>query len=125
MKDKLISLGLNDNQATVRLAVWQYGLSPASRIGKVTDIERTHAYKILQQLVDQQLIHTSMRGKTTYFYIQDKHVLHTLIDQHKKEITQKENNLKDLSHELDTLVDPSLSLTPPIRQRTGKNGVQI
>ncbi|USN57485.1 MAG: hypothetical protein H6766_03460 [Candidatus Peribacteria bacterium] len=124
MKQKLISLGLNDNQATVWLAVWQYGLSPASQIGTVTGMERTHAYKILQQLVTMQLVHTSLRGKTTYFYIPDKDVLHTLLDHQKELLKNQESDLHDLSDQLDTLIDPELSLAPPIRQRTGTEGVR-
>jgi sugar-specific transcriptional regulator TrmB len=75
MINTLTQLGLNNNQAQARLAVWQYGLSPASHIAKIINKERTHAYKLLSQLHDDGLVEISMRGKTRYFYVPDKSVL--------------------------------------------------
>jgi len=120
----LTSLGLNENQAKIRLAVRQYRLSPASQIGALTGMERTHAYKILTQLEEKNLIASSLRGKTSYFYIPDKSVLRSLLDRQYKEFKTNEENLTTLETELDTLINPEHSLIPPIRQRTGNQGIQ-
>lgn len=124
MLSTLTSLGLNENQAKVWLAVRQYRLSPASQIGALTGMERTHAYKILTQLEEKNLIASSLRGKTSYFYIPDKSVLRSLLDRQYKELKTNEENLTNLETELDTLINPEHSLIPPIRQRTGDQGVQ-
>lgn len=115
----LTSLGFNENQAKIRLAVRQYRLSPASQIGALTGMERTHAYKILMQLEERNLIASSLRGKTSYFYVPDKSVLRSLLERQYKELNTKEENLSTLEQELDTLINPEQSLIPPIRQRTG------
>lgn len=120
----LTSLGLNENQAKVRLTVRQYRLSPASQIGALTGMERTHAYKILTQLEEKNLIASSLRGKTSYFYVTDKSVLRSLINRQYKELKTNEENLTTLETELDTLINPEHSLAPPIRQRTGNQGIQ-
>jgi hypothetical protein len=124
MLSTLTSLGLNENQAKVRLAVRQYRLSPASQIGALTGMERTHAYKILTQLEEKNLIGSSLRGKTSYFYVPDKSVLRSLIDDQRKTLKTKEDNLEQLENELDTLINPEHSLAPPIRQWTGNQWVE-
>jgi sugar-specific transcriptional regulator TrmB len=115
---------MNENQAKIRLAVWQYRLSPASQIGALTGMERTHAYKILLQLQEKNLIASSLRGKTSYFYVPDKSVLRSLIDQKYQDLKLNEKNLDTLETELDTLINPEQSLVPPIRQWTGNRGVE-
>lgn len=124
MIETLLSLWLNENQAKIRLAVRQYRLSPASQIGTLTGMERTHAYKLLLQLQEKNLIASSLRGNTSYFYVPDKSVLRSLIEQQYRTIQKHEEQLDDLEQQLDVLIDTKHELTPPLRQWTGNAGVE-
>jgi len=67
----LLSLGFNEKEAEVFMALNTYGPSPASTLAKRTGIKRTSMYDILGALIERNLIITTKKGAHTYYAIDD------------------------------------------------------
>ena len=121
--DTLQTLWLNENQSKVWFSTRQYGPSPASSLGGICGLERSHTYKILQQLIEMMLVSSTIRGKTTYYYVSDKSVLHSFHQRKIAELEQQKTSIALIETELEQLSPQSNNLIPPIRLWTWNNGV--
>ena len=68
-------LGLSKKEGEVFKALYMLGTKPASTVGKYLWYERTSVYKILQRLVDENLVYESYKWGMKHFFIPDISVL--------------------------------------------------
>ena len=72
----LVSLGLSDNQATVYLYLVMSGETPPPKLAEALRLTRSNAYKILDSLVDLNLLHRQeINKKLVYTAVEPSGVL--------------------------------------------------
>lgn len=89
----LIRLGFSEKEATVYMALVQFGASPASTLARRTTIKRTSMYDVLNSLLEKNLIRTFTQGTHTYFVIDD---INKLTLHEKQRLSLAESLVKNL-----------------------------
>jgi len=73
--DYFNELGLSKKEGEVFKALYSLWTKPASTVAKYLGFERTSVYKILQRLVDENLVYETYKGGMKHFFIPDISVL--------------------------------------------------
>ena len=70
--EKLTSLGLQDNEARVYLALLELGRGNVTEVSKAAGLNRTSGYDILERLGTLGLVSRSTLGKKKLIYISNR-----------------------------------------------------
>ena len=112
----LIQSGLTEKQAKVYLACLELGKTKVPEVAKKSEIKRTTAYGILDELVSLGLVSSSTRGRTKYFQAQDPNVIMEILENKKKSV---EAVLPNLGH-----LFASFQIRPRVQFFEGKEGIK-
>jgi sugar-specific transcriptional regulator TrmB len=96
LEQKLLMLGFSEKEAKVYLALLEFGLQPASVIGRKTNIPRPTVLFLFERLLRIGYIRQAQRGKVRYFYAD-------LEDLQKQKTADLEQTGKNLVHALTLL----------------------
>ena len=72
MQKLLTKLGFNSKQATIYLALLEFGSQPASIIAKKAQMPKSSVLFLCEQLIEMGVLQKSQKGKTQYFYADPK-----------------------------------------------------
>lgn len=106
----LKSLDLSDKEIDVYLAILELGSVPASVIGKRTGIVRSTTQYTCQQLTQKGLLRSITRGNTFLYSAESPEKLVYLLDQQKKDLEVKEDNVKRIIGDLKKRMNPKILL---------------
>jgi len=115
----LKELNLTNGEIKVYEAVLELGISSLNKIQEKTGIERRNIYDILNKLIEKGLIsYTIEKGKRTY------QITHP--NKLKEEIEKKEDQLKQLKHQIPDITDFFESKKPKIKAEVyrGKEAIK-
>jgi sugar-specific transcriptional regulator TrmB len=107
MLEALLKLGLSKKEASVFLALLEYGTQPASVIAKRTHLPRPTVLYLFEHLLEQGYIRKSQRGRTQYFYAEAKFLKEAKLE----ELNQQKLALEEAIPLLEEVVNPFSS--PP------------
>lgn len=116
-------LGLHGKQAEIFLSLYKFGAKPASSIAKMIGAERTNTYKALQSMVRSGYVAETSKAWVKHFFVADKNILRSKIEQEQREINEKQKWLPKLETELAKLDDQCISSMPQMRFFEGKSGI--
>jgi len=123
-EQKLKTLGLSEKEALIYLASLELGPSTVQEISKKTGIIRTTIYNLTRSLKEKGLIVEISKDKKRLFVSQSPERLLSNLRLQKKELEEREKNLRSILPELKGLVDLS-RVRPKIRFYEGKEGIKL
>lgn len=115
-------IGLNEKEAKVYLAALELGQSVVQDIARKAGVNRATTYFVIEGLMKMGLISSFHKGKKQYFVAADPDKLSEIMSQQKMDIEKKENNLKKLLPQLNTIV--SRHEGPVVKYYEGKDGIK-
>jgi len=122
MLTQLKHIGLSENEAKAYLAMLELGPSTMLEISARASINRPTAYAQLESLKKKGLVSTQTKGKKQFFIAEDPDQLEILVNQEKKLLSQKQDELGKIMPELKTLFTAS-GERPQVRYFEGKDGL--
>lgn len=123
MITQLKHIGLSENEAKVYLAMLELGSSPMLEIAAKAGINRPTAYAQIESLKKMGLISMQTKGKKQLYIAEDPEQLEFLIDREKKDLEQKQEELKGVLQELKELFNTTGD-RPHVRFFEGKDGLE-
>lgn len=102
---KIQELGLSEKEAKVYLSSLELGSSSVQNIARKSGVNRPTTYVQIESLINKGLVSSVIRGKKRYFSAESPEQLERLLDIKKKEIEEKNNELKSILPELKTIFD--------------------
>lgn len=109
--------GLNDHSYSIYTTLLRVGSATLTELHRATHIHRTILYARLPELIEQQLVGTLKRKKTTYFFAQPPEQLETRA---RKNYTQAQDHIAELKNLYETSQDK-----PRIRYFQGDDIVRV
>lgn len=122
LERELQEIGLNEKEAKVYLANLELGQSTVQEIAKKADVNRATAYFIIEGLMKKGLISSFHKGKKQYFISADPDRLVEVLEQEKYTIEKREENLKKLLPQLQSLNNKQKD-RPVVKYYEGKEGI--
>lgn len=122
MINQLKSIGLSDKQAKVYLAMLELGPSTILQISAKSGINRPTTYVQIEFLKKIGLVSTQTKGKKQLFIAEDPEHFANLIENEKRELDNKKENIAKILPELKTLFNLS-GEKPQVRFFEGKEGL--
>jgi len=113
--DFLQNLWYSETEANVFLVIYQYGPKPASSIASLAKIDRTYCYKVIQNFVQDGLVHTSLQKWIKYFWIPNPDVLQISINKKRQSVLALDEQFKEIRQELITLDSKKSWFVPQIK----------
>lgn len=123
IQDALDKINVSPRDSEVFFTLLKYDTSTAAEIGKrLPAIPRTSIYDILRTLLQQGLVSTFVKGKQTYFQVENIEHTVDILEAQKREITEKQNTIRSIA---DLFAQMKLGTTyqPATRFFEGKNGI--
>ena len=123
MIETLLKLGLSDKEAKVYLATLELGEDTVQNISEKSGVNRATTYVILEKLMQLGLASTVERGKKTVFIAENPTELVNILEEQKREIEVKKNNLDEAMTGLQAIYNHSKS-KPAVRYFEGADGLE-
>jgi len=118
----LTSLGMNEKESALYLALLQLGTAPASVLGNRTGITRSTTQYACNQLVKKGLFRTIQRQNTFLYTAEPPEKLLILLEQQREDLERKEQRLQNVMGDLKSLRNPD-SVLPKVQFYEGLSGV--
>lgn len=109
--------GFEEKEAEIYLAVLQLGKSTVSDIARKSLVKRTTIYEYLEKLLNESLIHKTVKGKRVYYVAENPERLVKILERRKRKISS-------IVPELQSIFDVSRH-KPQIRFYEGIEGMRI
>lgn len=122
IKNTLRELGLTDNEVTIYMTLLPLGTVAASVLGQRTDIVRSTARYVCQQLVKKGLFFESKKGNTALYTPESPDKILYLLEQQKKDLQTKEEQANRIIGELKSMMNRNIIL-PKVKFYEGKKGI--
>lgn len=122
LEKDLQDIGLNEKEAKVYLASLELGQSVVQDIAKKAGVNRATTYFVIEGLMKSGLMSSFHKGKKQYFVAADPDRLSEIIGQEKTGIEKKEENLKKLLPQLQS-ISVKKGKGPVVRYFEGKEGI--
>lgn len=118
----LQSIGLNQKEAKIYLALLEVESASVIEISKKTKINRTTVYTLLESLSKKGLVSETAVGKKTQYQAESPERLETFIERQKIEFEEKAKKAKDVISQLKSIHRES-GTRPTVRYFEGKEGI--
>lgn len=118
------TLGLNEKEELVYLAIAKPGKITASLISKRTEIPRATVYLIVNELAEKGLIATQRTQGTTWFVINEPTAFERLVEEEKSQLKAKEDAAKELVTRLAPFINNAQYTIPKLQIFEGQKGVE-
>ncbi len=79
-------IGLTSNEAKIYLSILKNGSSKVGKISKISQMNRTTTYDVLNRLLDKGLIGYKIKGKVKYFEVSNPNQLKDFIEEKRFEV---------------------------------------
>ncbi len=122
-KSVLINAGLTPNESAIYLALLEKELALASQLASETSISRPHVYDTLKKLTEKGLVSYVIRNNRRYFKAANPKELLSYLEERKRDIEGKEQQVKDLLPKLLSLHKPKQA-KPSVEVYEGKEGLK-
>ena len=122
LEQNLVEIGLNEKEAKVYLAALELGQSVVQDIAIKAGINRATAYFVIEVLMQMGLMSSFHKGKKQFFISADPDRLIEVLEQEKQKITKREENLKKLLPQLQSLNNKQKD-RPVVKYYEGKEGI--
>lgn len=119
----LKSIWCSDKQIEIFLNLWKLWPKPASTIAKIVGIERTHAYKMLQQMVNRWILAQSEQKWASIFWIPSTNIFDQYYDNQQTLIDQQRLELPNAYAELEKIWPQNPNNKPVYRMREWHNAL--
>lgn len=123
----LTDMGLSEKEANIYITLLNLGEQPASVISRVTKINRTTVYDILDSLIQKGLAHKTDISNKIYFKVIDPNRLQNYLEIEKKSfIKAYEKKVDNLSKVIEDMEKIKLSkpTKPVVKYYEGERGLQ-
>lgn len=120
----LKSIWCSDSQIALFLLLRKYGAKPASTLAKLVGAERTHVYKMLQQMLGRWIIAQSQQHGIQSFYIPSQTIFDQYYSSQQSLIDQSKAELPQVYEELAELWSQGMGRKPLYRIREGHDGMK-
>lgn len=121
MLDKLISIGLSENEAKIYLALLELGKGTVSEITRKASLNRTTGYDVLGGLINKGLASVSGKKPKQEYIAETPDKIEILL---KNEISQTEENLKEIKNIIPELKSlHNVAGRPKVRFYEGTSGL--
>ena len=120
--DALERAGLNDKEATIYLMLLKLGTAPASTLGDRTDIPRSTAQFICQQLLKAKLVTKTEKGNTYLYTPEPPEKILYQVRRDRDDLEQTEQQLERVMGALKGMINPEARL-PKVQFFEGKSGI--
>lgn len=114
--NELKKMGLSEKEASIYLACLRLGPASITEIAKISGLKRPTVYLIIDNLLEKDLVHRSVKGKRIYYLATKPENLISLLE-------GKISLIKNILPNLEALY-PSPIKQPQIRFYQGKNGLK-
>ncbi|MDP3784519.1 MAG: helix-turn-helix domain-containing protein [bacterium] len=121
MKEKLISLGLSENEAKIYLALLELGKGTVSEITRKANLNRTTGYDVLDGLVAKGLASVSGKEPKQEYIAESPDKIEILLNSELTETQKHLKEIKDIIPELKSL--HNVAGRPKVRFYEGKQGL--
>jgi len=118
----LIEIGLNEKEASVYLALLQFDNASVIEISKITKINRSTTYTVLESLSKKGLVSETSIGKKTKYQAESPERLETYIERRKILLDEHSKRLKDIIPQIKS-VQRGSGEKPIVQYFEGKEGV--
>src|SRR3989338_3658806 len=98
--NQLISIGLSDNEAKVYMAILDLGQATVLEISAKAGVNRPTTYVQIESLKKMGLVSSQTKGKKQIFIAESPDQLEFVIEQEKKTVEQKKEELAKILPEL-------------------------
>ncbi len=119
---ELVEIGLNEKEAKVYLASLELGQSAVQGISSRSGVNRATTYFIIEGLTAKGLISSFHQGKKQFFIATDPDRLVEILDEQKREMERKSEELKKLIPQLQS-INNKQSGRPVVKYFEGKEGI--
>lgn len=119
---ELQKIGLSDKEAKVYLAILEIAPASVQQIARKSGVNRATTYVILESLIKKGLCSTYNKNKKTLYLAENPNILERLFIVQKKEIEEREKNLKNVLPQLSAIFN-RLENKPVVRFFEGKEGL--
>lgn len=123
LKQTLIQIGFNLNEAKIYIALVELGPQPANQIAKRVGLKRPTIYPIIKNLQQKSLIGSFIRNGVQFFSVNDVHNLLEFIERKRRFVEHQRDFVVDIIPKIE-LLRGSLSLQPKVHYYEGKDGVE-
>ncbi len=125
MKEILLKkLGFNATETKIYLLLLELGKSTANILSKRLGIPRTTVYSALGNLVTKGIVSEEKESSVTFFIIQSVNSLERMIENEKRELKSKEDSMKALLPQLQSLFQSTQYHVPRIQYFEGNKNVE-
>lgn len=114
IKKFIKKLWFSDNEYEVLMALYKTWTKPASAISKITSLNRTTVYKILEKLETQGVIQKTKKWWVTQFFVADKKIFRRCLEQKAEKIKNLEHDISTIEAELEKVYYESATFAPQI-----------
>lgn len=121
--NSLATFGLNQKEATTYLYMLQKGIVTPLELSRLTNINRTTLYRLLEKLKEIGLIEEIIEDKSTSFKAVGPERFQMIITRKEAELLKLKKSLPEIINQLKTTEDSSLPSTKIVYYR-GKSGLQ-
>ena len=119
---ELQSIGLNDKQAKVYLALLFLGPSRVSAVAKQAELKRPTTYIIIGELLAMGLVSESQEGKLKMVIAEPPSAIESFLDKQIAEFNRHKKELVSLAASLSALEEANPTNSPSVRFYRGKEG---
>jgi len=123
LEQNLIEIGLNEKEAKVYLAALELGQAVVQDIATKAGVNRATAYFVIEGLMQMGLMSSFHKGKKQFFIAADPDRLIEVLEQEKQMISKREENLKKLLPQLQSLNNKQKD-RPVVKYYEGKEGIK-
>jgi len=120
----LQEIGLNEKEAKVYLATLELGQSAVQDIARQSGVNRATTYFIIEALMKMGLMSSFHKGKKQYFVAADPDNLVNILEEEKQSIKKRENSLKKLLPQLQSINSKQRNKRPVVRYYENKDGIE-
>ena len=100
IEQEFTKFGLNDNEREVYLAVLKAGKISYARVSRLTSINRTTVYSIVNKLIKLGLITEDLGEKISYLTAEGPEAIERMLEREEKELAEKKKAAQALIKEL-------------------------
>lgn len=124
ISEKLEKLGLSKKEAQVYLVALEHRKVSASMISRLSDIKRSTAYTVAEDLVQKGVFEKDSSQYTTHYIVSSPESIEKYIHQQKQIIIRRQKTYNEILPELELIPKNKKSIIPRVQFIEGKEEIE-
>jgi len=121
---ELRGLGFSEKESRVYLAAVKLGTTTMQKIAKMSGVNRATTYVLVEAMMKRGLMSSVTKGKKRYFSIESPEKLHSILEQEKAQVREKEKMINAVIPQLSEIFAATHGQNKPqVRFYEGKSGL--